>query len=81
MTDDIAKLAEGLTKAERKWLPTFRAELFGGYAAGMSKRTLQNLIAKGFVEQIRPQSGFGLVKWRLTTLGLALRAYLKDHKP
>lgn len=78
MEPDIAAIAKGLTKAQRKWLPSFRSDPFAGRAVGMSKATLNSLIAAGLVVKHRP-AFFGMVKWSLSETGLAVRDYLKGQ--
>lgn len=70
---------EGLTKAQRKWLLSFKEEWFGGYPIGMSKKTLSGLIDAGLVEVMRPKF-FGIVKWRLTSAGAEIAAALRAQK-
>lgn len=73
---DAAKIASGLTKAQAHWLPWFTPEPFAGRPVGMAKATLRGLIEKGLVGEQRPKH-FGMVKWWITPLGIAVRAELE----
>lgn len=73
----LEALVGKLTKAQRHWLPTFSEDWFGGYAIGMSKATMTRLIDAALVEVQRP-AHFGIIKYRLTPLGLAVRDHLRS---
>lgn len=70
--------AIGLSKAERKWLPEFDETPRQWYPIGCSRRTRDSLIRTGLVQEHRPRSGFGMVKWSLTSLGRQVRAHLEQ---
>jgi len=76
---EIARIAAGMTAAQRKWLPWFKPEPFGGYPIGMSKRTLDQLIERGLIDKHRP-AYFGAVKWSLSATGQYVAAYLKEQE-
>jgi len=69
------QIAGKLTKAQRKWLPTFREEPFGGTAIGMSKQTRQSLLDAGLIAKHVP-AHFRLIKWSLTEAGIAVLAHI-----
>ncbi len=76
--DKLEEIISGLSEAQRKWIPEFDAEPRQWYPIGCSRPTLRALVRLGFVEEIRPPF-FGMVKWRLTPLGLALKAHMKGQ--
>lgn len=78
MTQTPEQIAAGLTKAQRKWLPWFPEAPLAGRPIGMSKATLRGLIEERLVEEHRPHH-FGMVKWNVTPLGLAVRTILENR--
>lgn len=62
--DDVAKIAKGLTKAQR------RAVVNGSQPSGMGKWPVQNALVDKGLAAVYP--------WRWTPLGLAVRSYLTD---
>jgi hypothetical protein len=76
MTSDPHSIVDKLTEAQRKWLPSFTREWQSLLPIGLSRRTREALIALGLIETLRP-AAFGMVKFRLTPLGEAVRSILE----
>lgn len=77
---DPAAIAAGLTKAQRNWLPSFSEQPKPYLPIGMSRRTRESLVDLSLVEKISPRTGFGLVLFGLTPLGLRVRQILEETK-
>jgi hypothetical protein len=77
---EAEKIAAGLTKAQRQWLPAFTKEPLGMFPVGMPRATRRKLAEMGLITMERPFA-FGMVKSRLTPLGLQVRVILQDRFP
>lgn len=77
MTDPAA-IAAGLTKAQKTALPLFPQEPLALLPVSISRVTRERLVALGLVEKRSPANGFGMVRFWLSPLGLAVRAALDD---
>jgi hypothetical protein len=73
---EIDAVARALTPALKKGLQFFHYSPVTSYPESLSAGTLRRLIECGLVDEVMP-NGSGLVKWRLTERGSAIRVQLQ----
>lgn len=77
---EVAAIAKGLTKAQREALPLLPESSRPVLPIDVSRVTRDRLVEKLLLYKQAPASGFVMVRWWLTPLGLAVRAYLERRR-